>query len=362
MTETETLKKVLKTKPATNGTDVLKSALSTGLTLLNLGMAGRPNVGLTRGNYYLLVGESSSGKSFLAMQCLAEAANNPQYDKYSLDYYDIEGGALASIGGGVRRFFGQKLSKRLNTPNAQTVEHFFDQTIAKMEEGPCIIVLDSTDALDDEATRKLRKVKAAARESNKDGPGSYGASKAKELKSGLRALMGKKGPLAKHGSILLIISQTIDKLDFGFEKTTRAGGKALKFFAKGEVWFKVAGPLKKSVRGKQRKIGSKLQLDIKKNRETGREPSIAIPFYPSVGFDEIGSMIDFLTEEGHWKGGGKKEEKDIVAKEFSFKGSREELVKHIEENRKTKELRNLVGELWESIEDACNVTRARRYE
>lgn len=354
-TEVETIKKQLKAKPKMIG----HKGLSTGLGLLNLGLTGRISIGLTEGSYYLFVGESSAGKSALAMQCLAEAANNPQFDKYDLEYHDIEVGALRDV----RKHYGKKLHQRLITPtHTGTAERFFSHTIKKMEEGPCIIVCDSSDALDTEGDRKHRKAKASAIENNKEAPGSYGADKAKQLKDGLRALMGKSGALAKHGSILIMISQTIDKLDFGFEKTTRAGGKALKFFARGELWFKIRDVIKKTVRGKPRKIGTHLQIDVKKNRETGQEPSLVVPFYPSVGFDEVGSLVDFLCEEGHWKGGGKKDEKDIVANEFQFKGGREALVKHIESNGKTKELRNLVGQVWEEITEACNIIRERRYE
>ena len=108
-----------------------------------------------------------------------------------------------------------------------------------------------------------------------------------------------------------------------------------------------------------------MEMNVKKNRQTGREPTITVPFYPSVGFDAVGGAIDWLVEEGFWDcSGGKKEggTGTIQATEFKVKLPREQLVGHIEEKGLEKELDLLVAEKWEELDALCRVSRKRRYE
>ena len=71
-TKTEKLKKELtrEREPAAPPVEFL----STGCTLLNLACAGSRRGGFTVGHFTYLVGDSTSGKTFLALTCLAEAA------------------------------------------------------------------------------------------------------------------------------------------------------------------------------------------------------------------------------------------------------------------------------------------------
>ena len=85
-------------------------------------------------------------------------------------------------------------------------------------------------------------------------PGSYGDGKAKKNSAGIRKLLSDLG---KSDSILIIINQTRDNIGFGFDKKTRSGGKALRFYATTEIWSSVVGKLKKNVRGKDRQQGNK---------------------------------------------------------------------------------------------------------
>lgn len=336
--------------PKQSGPDWSKG-LSTGSTLLNLAFSGRPDVGLLPGAYYLFVGDSAAGKTFLALCAMAEAAHSKQYKSHRLIYDDVEGGALMDTD----KFFGHMV---LDRRRPATVEQFFDECKDDFENGPCIRVLDSNDSLECSADVTLAKKRKTAREKGKDEPGSYGAEKAKRTKQGLRRLTGPNGPLAKHGSILIIISQTIDNLGFGFEKKTRAGGRALRFFAAGEAWFSIKGSIKKTVHDIPRKIGSLLQIQVKKNRQTGREPTVEIPFYPSHGFDDVGACVEYLIKEGHWK-----EYKGVVdAPEMGHHCKREELIQKIEEAGKEEELRKVVASVWQEIDSACSVIRKRRYE
>ena len=130
-------------------------------------------------------------------------------------------------------------------------------------------------------------------------------------------------PLKKSGSILIIINQTRDNLGFGFEKKTRSGGHALRFYANIEMWSSVKRKTSKTVRGKPRQLGVECKIQIKKNRITGRERTIFLPIYHSFGIDDIGSCIDYLLTEDYWK-----KDKEINAKGLGIKGSRNKIIIH----------------------------------
>jgi len=185
--------------------------------------------------------------------------------------------------------------------------------------------------------------------------GSYGDGKAKKNSAGLRVVVDKLG---KTKSILIIICQSRDNLGFGFEKKTRSGGRALKFYATLEMWTAVKKKIKKKVKGKDREIGANVEIKIKKNRITGRQTTIEIPLYHSIGVDDVGCCIDYLVSEKHWKMSGN----SVSAPEFEFKGLKAKLIKHIEDNDLEKELQDIVGLVWHEILDACSIDRKRKYE
>jgi RecA/RadA recombinase len=340
--------------------------LSTGSTMLNLACTGHPERGFIKGHYYFLVGDSKSGKTFLSLTCLAEAARNPNFDGYRFIYDNAEEGAIMDV----KRFFGSKVYKRLQPPSfafaqsgpeapiySETVEDFYyylDDYIKKGE--PFIYILDSMDSLSSRAERdKFDKTKKATRGQKEDIAGSYGDGKAKVNSANLRQFIR---PLKKSKSILIIINQTRDNLGFGFEKKTRSGGRALRFYATIEMWSSVKKKIKRTARGKQRAIGVQCKIDIKKNRIIGREPSILMPIYNTYGIDDLGSCVDFLVEEGHWK----KKKSNIIAPEFNLKAPRGRIIAEVEMEGAEKELRDLVWGVWKDIEEALTVKRKKRYE
>jgi len=357
-----------KKKPAP---DLHSRGLSTGLTLLNLACSGKPDAGILPGTYNLLVGDSRAGKSFLALTCLAEASINPKYANYRLIFDNAEGGALMDM----VKFFGRDMAGRIESPgkngkHSNTVEEFYYHLDdAAKEKIPFIYVLDSMDALSsNEEREKFQEQKAAARK-GKETTGSYGTDKAKKNSTMLREA---RNLLEATGSILIMISQSRTNIGFGsqFNPKTRSGGLALRFFATNEIWFSIKGQIKKKVNGKDRKIGDILQIQVKKNRQTGREPIIEVPFYPGSenGFDDLGSCVNYLVEEGHWKSDGsdneegKKKKSAVHAEEFGFSGSPEQIVRMVIDKNLEADLREIVTEVWGEIEAQCRVERKRRYE
>lgn len=338
--------------------------LSTGSTLLNLACCGRPSVGFLPGYYYFFVGDSNSGKTFWSLGFLAEACKNAFFKDHRLIFNSPEHG---SDGIDVRAMFGKKLAERLEPPNrdsdgnsihSYTIEDFYDHMDDLFNAGqPFIEVLDSEDCLGSEAALAKFAEQKNARRKGKETTGSYGDGKAKVHSSTLRTFPGK---LRKTDSMLIIISQTRDNIGFGaqFEPKTRSGGHALSFYATIEMWSSIRNKIKKPIKSTQRQIGINSRVKVKRSRFTGKERSVEVPIYWSSGVDDVGSCIDYLLKEGHWKKG----KEGIDAEEFDFKGPAEKLIEHIEEGNKERELRLLVSEVWNSIEELCTVPRKQKYE
>ena len=354
------IKKKLKKKK----TKKLTSAdfLSTGSTLLNLACTGKPYRGFTKGKYYRMVGDSSSGKTFLTLTCLAEASINKNFKDYRFIFDNGEDGALMNI----RKFFGKEVSKRMEAPGytkkgeavySETIEDFYyNVDDAIKADKPFIYILDSMDSLTSkDEQKKFDVTKKAHRKGNKVA-GSYGDGKAKKNSCNLRKLLT---PLKKSKSILIILSQTRDNIGFGsqFNPKVNSGGNALKFYACMEIWSSVRSIEKKMVKGKKREIGKILLLQTKKNRVRGWDRKVYMRIYHSFGFDNTGSCIDYLIEEGHWKS----KDGTIKAPEFDFVGKESKLIKYIEDKEMEKDLIGIVSDVWDEIEEACSIKRKKRY-
>lgn len=339
--------------------------ISTGSTLLDLACSGKTRGGFIKGYYFFFVGDSASGKTWVVLNLLAEAANNKHFENCRLIHDDAEGGALMDK----EKYFGSRLQERLEPPrmedgepiHSRTVEEFYfnlDDAVeeSKREGRPFIYILDSMDALDTEDDAKKFQERKTAHRKGKEVKGSYGMSKAKMNSSGLRRIVAD---LRDTGSILVVICQTRDNVDqFSLEKKTRAGGRSLRFYATCEIWTSIKKRLKKTVKGKPRPVGIICQAKVKKNRLTGKDHTISFPIYNSYGIDNIGGCIDYLVEEGHWKAN----KGTIKAPEFEYTGDREGLIKLIEEGDRFRELRQIVGQVWQDIEEATKLKRKPRYE
>lgn len=340
-------------------------SLSSGSTLLNLACTNSPFGAFIAGKYVFFVGDSTSGKTFLAMTCCAEALRNPFFKNYRLIYDNVEDGCLLDL----ETLFNKEVAQRITPPSmdkagnpiySYTIEEFYYNlddalTKAKEDKQPVIYILDSMDSLSSTSEEgKFLQHKKALKKGTVV-PGSYGDGKAKRNSEGLRKVM--KG-LRDTGSILIIICQTRDSLGFGFETKTHAGGHALRFYATHEIWTSLGGRIKRNVHGKDRTIGIHSIAKVKKNRATGELHEVMIDIYPSYGVDDIGGCIDFLVAEGQWK----KDKQSINATDFAYTGTREGLIRHIESKGLYRKLQILTGNCWKEIRDATKINRKKRYE
>jgi RecA/RadA recombinase len=350
--DVELMRKALKHKQKTLKPKAM-DYLSSGSAMVNMAVSGHPNRCFAKGHYYFFVGDSSSGKTFLVLTCLAEACRNPEFDKYRLIYNGTtEKGALMDM----QKFFGRRVVERLKVTYSDTIEEFYYDLDDRLDAGkPMIYILDSMDGLNSEDDYAKFDEQKQAHRKGKQVAGSYGDGKAKKNSQTLRKMLTR---LHKTGSILIIISQTRDNLGFGFDKKTRAGGRSLKCYAALEMWTSVYKHIKKNYKGKDREQGIIAQVQIKKNRIAGRDRTVQVPIYHSYGIDNVGSMVDYLVEEKHWK----KSKGGIKAPEFDFKGHRDKLIKHIEEEDCVPELKTLTQRVWQEIEEAVAIKRRSRYE
>ncbi len=339
--------------------------LSSGSTLLNLACTNNPYGAFAKGKFIFFVGDSTSGKTFLALTCFAEALRSPEFKDYRLIYDNVEDGCLIDL----EALFGRKVATRVQPPaydnnkapiHSFTIEEFYyniDDVINTTKEGgpPFIYVLDSMDGLSSIAEGDKFKQHKEAYRKGKQVAGSYGDGKAKKNSEGLRKV--RKG-LLDTGSILIVISQTRDNIGMGFEIKTRSGGHALRFYATHEIWTSLGGKIKKTVRGKERDIGIHTRVRLKKNRYTGQLHEIFIDIYPSYGIDDIGGCIDFLISEKWWSKKGQK----INAEEFEVCYMRTKLINWIEENGEQRKLQTITGRCWQEIQDAMHLSRKKKYE
>lgn len=358
------MKKIIKDMTVEEKKPRLKKSdfLSTGSTLLNLACSGKHFGGFVKGKYFFLVGDSISGKTFLSLTCLAEAAINPSFANYRFIYDNGEDGALMDLA----KFFGKAVAERLEPPAMKdgmpvystTIEEFYyhlDDAVKGSR--PVIYIQDSMDVLSSDSEEdKFQKVRAASRKGTPT-TGSYGDGKAKKNSAGLRRIIG---PLRESGSILIVLCQTRDSITSMFPTKTRSGGHALRFYATLELWSSVKAPIVRTVRGKKRNIGNECVIRCKKNRLTGKDRTVTLPIYYSFGFDDVGGCVRYLCDEGGWDKNTKTGM--IDATDFGIKGGEEKIVAYIESNDLEPELKLLVIQTWNEIEKACTVKRKIKYE
>lgn len=336
--------------------------LSTGCTLLNLALSGRPRWGLAKGWYLWFVGDSSSGKTWFSLQVLAEAARNPHFDGHRFVVDDVEHGGLMDV----VRYFGADTAGRIEPPAgtraepeySTTVQSFYYNLDANLDKGPCIYILDSMDALGEDASEgKFEAEKTVHLGGTAKVPGSMGMEKAKANSQNINRVVRR---LRETGSVMIVIGQVRDKTGGHIPgQKTVSGGRALKFYAHAQVWARPAAPIKKTVLGIEREIGRTLELDIHKNRVSGWEGKFEVPFYRAHGIDDLGGVVDWLVEEKVWTKADKGAK--VTVPELDFSGSREALIAKIEAEDREQEVRALAGKRWQEIEEASAPKRKPRY-
>lgn len=337
------------------------SLIPTPSTLFNLACSDEVEGGLEIGRMVNIIGDSSSGKSLFSLSILAEMSLYSKFDDYRFIYDDTE----HAYGFDTEALFGEFLAERIEAPSkdednkdvfSNTIEDFHCHICDAIDEGkPFIYILDSFDSLDSVDDIKKVEEMRKARAKGIQEKGSYNMSKAKKSSQLLRNIVGK---LKKTNSLLIIISQTRDNIDpFSFERKTRSGGNALRFYATHEVWLANAGKIPKTVLGESYTIGHKVKVKISKNKITGKKRIIEFSIYEDYGIDDIQSCIDFLLKRKHWNKSGR----SIKADELGLKATPEKLIEIIEKDELEDKLKRIVKKVWAEIEEKLVRERKPKY-
>lgn len=355
------LRKQIRKKPEKEEQEGNYLWIPTGSIMFNLGCSDRIDGGYKTGGMANLIGDSSSGKSILALSGLAEMANNPKFNEYRLIYDDAEFGNSFDM----RKLFGDTLLERLEGPNkdpekfSTTIEEFYDYVFDVLDSNsPFIYVLDSFDALDAEAEMKkaMENREKRKKEKAEDQKGSYDAVKQKKASQMFRQITGR---LKKTNSFLLVISQTRDNLSpTGRASQRRAGGRALKFYSSIETWLAHYKGIKKTVNAIEHVIGMETKARISKDKYTGKRKEPHFYIYYDYGVDNIGSCIDFLLKNKWWE----TKKQTIIASDLEIEASKPKLIQEIEDQELEQELFAVTEKCWQGVEAKLKLDRKRKFE
>lgn len=323
----------------------------TGSTLLNLACSDSAKGGFALGRMVNIIGDSSTGKTLLALSIFAECCRLKRFHDYKFYFDDAE----AKLSFDIEELFGTAAYKRIvDPPNgpSDTTQEFQDNLYTVLDEDdPCIYVLDSFDALSSEEEQDKAEEDMEARAKGREVKGSYNMAKPKAASKLFRLICSR---LKKTKSLLIIISQTRDNINpMSFAKKTRSGGNALYFYSTHEMWLAVAKQLEK----KKQNIGSIVKVRVSKNHLTGKRRKIQFLLYYDYGLDDVGSCVDFLVEQGVYKKNGN----SIEAPGWPAKGSRASFIEMIEEENLEPKLIKLVAATWAEIEESLKLNRKRKY-
>ncbi len=249
-----------------------------------------------------------SHNTFLACEVIAAAYHNEKYkSKLKWVYDDSESGFSFDTkhlyGFEIMPLESKKRTKSKTVEEAYCNVRNFFENLSDEEFG--IYTIDSLDALNDkeglkiadEQFTKFKKRKESPSEKEEKEKGSYRMGKAKYLSNtffpNLADLIEKKNGL------LIIISQVRCNLDpFSFEKYSRAGGKALDFYAHTVLWLANVNKIVK----KDRAIGVTIKASNNKSKTPRPYRSCFVKILFDYGIDNIQSNIDYsfdlLTPQG----------------------------------------------------------------
>ena len=271
-----------------------KDFAPTGCLLLDLTVGGGKGLGFPFGRMVNIVGDKSSGKTFLSWEIIA--ANYYKYKKLlKWNYDDAEQGNTFDT----ENLYGVDLLDNKNHfgKTSNTVEEFDGNTSLFLKEIRSdrqrgIYCEDSLDGLSDNAKEDQEKQFETMVKTGKvkEGSGSYNTGTASHLsKQYFRTKISK---IAKKKVLLLIVSQVRENLNAGLfgKKLYRAGGKAMDFYVHTCLWLYTVTKIKKN----NKVIGVVIKAVAEKSKTPRPYRECYLTIYFDYGVDNIGSCLDYL--------------------------------------------------------------------
>ena len=322
--------------------------IPTSSTLLNCACSDYHTGGFGIGKLVNLIGDSSSGKSMVALSVFAEMCMWQRYDDYRLIYDDVE----AALEFNLDYLFGARMSRRVELDTvSDTVQDFYGNIVKALKDGrPFVYILDSLDALTSVEELDRAMITAGLKKPKKGDPGSWKTEKPKLIGEILRVTARE---IKEHEAVVIIISQTRDNLGFGFTSKTRSGGRALKFYCTHEMWLSVKEPILK----KKIPIGAHTNFKISKNKLTGKKRNVDMMIYEDLGVDNLTVNMQYLIDSGIWT----MEKQTIIAPELKLQETMAKMIEQVEEKNLEPIIEELVGDTWRNFEEELRLGRKRRY-
>lgn len=382
-----------------------------GTDLLDAIVGGGLGLGIPSGKIINIVGDKSSGKTFLACEIVANAFH-AYGEKFNWVYDDCESGFTFDT----KHLYNFKImpDKIEDRTRSITVEQLhgnvrkYLDSLKPDEFG--IYVVDSLDgAKSEQINDRIEKRYTKFKKGEQLTEGSYQMDKAKFLSQ--EFFPDIAGRLEKKNALLIIISQVRDNVDPNpfAKKQTRAGGKALDFYCHTVLWLAQLAKIAKTVQNQKKVIGAVVKTFSEKSKTPRPYRSALFDLYFDHGFDNIGSSLNYLFDlrgdSGKlldkakniiWKGVEtkvaslkefiidhkwdedfrkeykeykksdmidwlEKNHKEAYENHFGVPMDREELIEYIETKGLEKELRERVINKWEEIEEAIKPKRKPKY-
>lgn len=352
---TEEISADIKTEAQTKKATEVVEFSPTGCTLLDCAAGG----GLGVGKIHNFIGDNSTGKTLLALECIA-AAKKKYGDKLKIRYNAVEGGFSFDC----KAMYGFEVEDKKKKPSEHIQEFDLDlqEELDALKPGETLIyVLDSLDGLSSKDELDAGEERRKAVKKGTEIKGSYKMDKAKFLSEFFRT---KAVMMETKRCILIVISQVRFNVNGGMyaPQFIRSGGKGLDFYA-AQVWWLYVKE-KKERKGRIYGVTVLAKNDKNKLGLPYRKCYIDILF--DYGLDNISSNLIFLndlrTPEGKLRGG---KDKDAPAKKCGFKdfvGSLDDCIEYVETQGLEAELAAAVKEKWSALElEVGSSKRKRRF-
>ena len=272
----------------------------TGCTVLDCAVGGGQGLGFPFGRILNFIGDKSSGKTFISNEIIANCVHTFKKN-LKWNYDDAESGYTFDLAG----MYDLPVDKE-GTPQGKT--DYFSRTVealdvhlykflkALKEKEKGIYVVDSLDGLAnaDVLEREEDRVKGMDK-ADKEGKtykdeGTYSMHSQKFLSQ--EFFKTKADKLQDKEALLIFISQIRDKINASnFErKWTRAGGKALDFYAHTVLILANCHKIVKA----GRTVGAVIKGKVDKSKTPRPYRECLFTLYFDYGIDDVGSSLDFL--------------------------------------------------------------------
>ena len=265
---------------------------SSGCDLLDLAIGETKGHGYEGGSIINIVGDQSSGKSFISCECIAHMYHNNKKKEWFYD--DCESGFTFNT----KELYNfdivpidikeKKRSRTVQELHCNSVLFFENIKL----DTKSIYVCDSLDGLKSKESknRSENRINDFKKGKEHKEEGSYNVEKTKYLSQDFFPDIADE--IERKKALFIIISQTRQKIGSLFKTKTRAGGDALNFYAHYIMWLREICKIRK----KGRVVGIIIGIKFRKSKNNRPFRECTISIYFDYGIDNIGSNVDYLFD------------------------------------------------------------------